>query len=198
MFKLVPLLVLPFLVLPGCMFIEQECDGDALSCVDAAITDNNGDPDGCDLAACVACVDACSGACLVLESYPPRYTCADASFDVYDFCPTWQPPQSVPSATDVVDLGCGAGDGEQLLVSAPSTGRIDVTHYDFGQGCCPDAIVVDVAMAGSTLGVTYTPTGDDCDCVCNLDVSYAIVDVPPGTWTLQAGLSAMTATVTVQ
>lgn len=189
--------LLSLLLLPGCVIVCDDCGVPPIDCVDAAMRDVNGDPDGCDLSACVSCVDECGVDCLVLESYPPQYACEDVSFDVYDFCPTWEPPTGAPRAASIEDLGCGAGDGEALLAEAPIAGHIDVTHYDFADGCCPDAIEVDVTATDSTLLVAYTPTGDDCDCVCGLDVSYAIVDVPAGTWTLQAGLSAITATVTV-
>lgn len=188
---------LALLVLSGCVFVGNDCDRPALDCVDAALITSSGQPDGCDLAACVTCVATCGGDCAVQETYPPRYACDDGTFDVYDFCPSWEPPVPGPYVTDVQDLGCGAGDGETLIAEGTAAGHLDVTHFDFADGCCPDAILPDVVASGSTLTVTYTVADDFCDCICGLDVSYAIVDVPAGTWTLAAGTNGKTASVTV-
>jgi hypothetical protein len=64
-------------------------------CEKVALADGLGDPDPCDVAACQACVDACGAECVVLDSYPPQYSCdGSQSFDVYDACPDWTFPEA--------------------------------------------------------------------------------------------------------
>ncbi len=189
----------------GCMLVgghgpPGRCDpGAATDCIEVAMH-ASGAPDGCDLAACVSCVDACPRGCAVMESYPPRYACdGEGTWDVYDTCPDWVPPGTTdtPRAEDVVDLGCGTAVGETLTAVAAGPGRISVVHTDYLVGCCPAAVEVDVLAAGSVLVVAYTLVDDDCECACMLDVSYDLVDVPYGTWTIVAGPSGATAVVTL-
>lgn len=170
--------------------------GASFDCAEVALRDGDG-PDACDLPACQHCVDACGADCMILESYPPQYSCGDTSWTVYDDCPDWTPPSSAePSAVEVSDEGCGI-EGATLDLSSTSAGRIDVTHTDYLLGCCPEDVQVDVSTTGSTLSVEYTLISDLCDCACLLDVSYAIVDVPAGRWTVEAPQSGATAEVDV-
>lgn len=188
------------LLLPGCVFVSRPSDCDAAAdCIDLSMTLPGGEPDGCDLAACVACAAECGGDCLVLESYPPQYQCADggASFDVYDTCPDWQPPPPTPGAEHVVDLGCGLSDQEDLLVVPTGADRVSVTHTDYADGCCPLSVDVSVDATDHALVVGYTPVDDFCDCICGLDVSYDLVGLTPGTWSLTAGTTPMTTTFTL-
>lgn len=171
--------------------------GDAATCWDAAILGSDGLPDPCDLEACVTCRDACGEDCATLESYPPQYACGSGSWSVYDVCPDWQLPTGAITAADVIDLGCGAGSGEQIYAAAGDDGRVAVTHFDYGLGCCPDSVQVDVVVTGSTLEVGYRPIDDLCDCACMLDVSYALVDVPSGTWTIESAATGAVTTVVV-
>lgn len=73
------------------------CSGaEPFDCGEVAISTTGGAADDCDLQACQACVDACGGDCVVLESFPPQYSCgADGSWSVYDFCEDW----TLPTAT---------------------------------------------------------------------------------------------------
>lgn len=65
-------------------------DTDALDCEEVAIRTAEGEVDECDLQACQACEEACEVGCLILESYPPQYSCeGEGTWDVYDFCPDW-------------------------------------------------------------------------------------------------------------
>lgn len=51
--------------------------------------------DDCFEQACEACVAECGFSCQTLESYPPQFNCEDGgSWDVYEFCPDWSPPDS--------------------------------------------------------------------------------------------------------
>ena len=178
----------------GCVGGEEPFD-----CEEVAITDADGNPDPCDVDACQECVDECGGGCAILESYPPQYACPGDSWSVYDFCPDWEPPTttSAPRSENVVDLGCGGEDTETLTATSTAAGTVAVTHIDYLLGCCPTEVQVDVAAAGQVLTVGYTLIDDLCECACMLDVSYDIVNVPAGAWTIEAGPYATSTTVTV-
>lgn len=186
------------LLLPSCMFVVPcpDCD-ELLTCHDVAIVDANGDADVCDVAACSHCVETCGADCVVRESYPPSYACPDAAWDVFDECPSWQPPTTAPHATDVAELGCGEPAEPTLTATSTVAGRIDVDHVDYALGCCPQALHVDVAVSGATLLVDYSLIDDFCDCACMLDTTYAIVDVPSGTWEVRSRVDGVSDTVTV-
>lgn len=186
-----------WVMISGCVFIAGGRD-EGPDCVSVAITDAAGDPDGCDLAACVTCAETCGSDCLIQESYPPQYSCGDeGAWSVEDFCPDWQPPSVEPSATHIADLGCGESEAEAIIAVAEGQGQIAVTHEGFATGCCPASVEVGVDRSGAVLVLDYIIPSDDCDCVCQLDVSYDIVDVPAGVWTLIAEASGVTASVTV-
>ena len=187
-------------LLGSCVMVPGDCPhcDDPPDCVEVAIRDANGDPDGCDLAACTTCADRCGEGCAILESFPPQYACEGESWDVYDFCPDWAPPGTAARAEDVVNLGCGEDESETLTAVASGIGTVSVVHDDYLLGCCPTWVDVGVDVAGAVLAVEYTLVDDLCDCACMLDVSYDLVDVPAGTWTIVAGPSGATASVTVQ
>ena len=44
---------------------------------------------------------------------------------------------AAPTATDIEDLGCGDFSGEVITPTSEASGRIDVLHTDYLQGCCP-------------------------------------------------------------
>lgn len=183
------------------LFILVGCPGDPsptqeIDCDQVTVADATGGPDACDHAACQSCSDSCGSDCSVRESYPPQYACPASSWDVYDFCPGWLAP-TTPFATDIVELGCGSTEGESLTATSTVPNRIDVVHSDFIGGCCPGAVRVDVAASGSTLTVDYALVNDLCECYCELDVSYSLVEVPSGNWTVVATPSGASATVTV-
>lgn len=167
-----------------------------LTCSDVAIRDGqSSQPDPCDLEACLACVDTCGEGCQILESYPPRYTCGGQSWDLYDVCPDWTPER--PVAVDIADPECGIDGGELLEATAPSAGRIEVAHRDAMTGCCPEALEIALDTADGVLAVDYTLVNDDCECACELDLEYAIDDVPAGSWTVVATDSGASVRVTV-
>ena len=188
-----------------CAYGEDTCTGsddphvETFDCEQVAIQRPDGTPDVCDLAACESCVDTCGGDCMVLESYPPQYSCgAEGSWSAYEECPDWTPPnQPEPRAKRIVDHGCGTDPGESLTAAADGPSKVAVTHVDAVVGCCPTEIQVDVvAHPDATLAVSYTLVGDDCDCACALDVSYDIAPVTSGSWTVVAP-SGATAPVSV-
>lgn len=197
-----------FILLVHACWFQNFCDPDgdnacittepsSLDCASVAILDAVGAPDACDRAACESCVDNCGDSCVVLESYPPQYSCGEASWDVYDQCAAWQQPGDI-YATDIENLSCGEQTGgEALSASSTQAGRIDVRHVDYGSGCCPQEVAVHIVAATQQLDIEYSPVNDFCECTCQLDVNYAIEGVPAGDWTLNAGYSGASATVTV-
>jgi hypothetical protein len=70
--------------------------------IGVAPRDSGNDDYGCDSLgddcfeqACQACVEECGMGCLTMESYPPQFACdGGGSWDVYEFCPDWQPEDS--------------------------------------------------------------------------------------------------------
>ena len=78
--------------LPLLALALSACETDktvSIDCEEIAILDDAGNPDPCDVQACEAAADGCSGGFAVWESYPPKYSCDGASFSVFDFCPDW-------------------------------------------------------------------------------------------------------------
>jgi hypothetical protein len=190
--------MLPLLpVLVGCFLTVDDHDTwpAQIDCGRVALRDADGTPDGCDVAACLECSEACGTDCAVLESYPPRYSCGSrGTWDVYDICPDWTPPVRVENVTD---LGCGTATEERLTAVVRSQGTIEVTHSDFAQGCCPTSIEVGVRASASTLLLEYTIADDPCECICGLDVRYTLVGVSPGDWTLLSSPSGARAEISV-
>ena len=72
-----------------------------------------------------------------------------------------------------------------VLVSSPAPGQIRVLHFDHSEGCCPE---ISVSAVGSLddrfIAVEVDLSKDFCDCICVLDVTYLLGDVPAGTWTV--------------
>ena len=65
---------------------------------------------------------------------------------------------AAPTATDIEDLGCGDFSGEVITPTSEASGRIDVLHTDYLQGCCPDGVEV-VGVSAGTWTITSTHSG---------------------------------------
>jgi len=75
-------------------------------------------------------------------------------------------------------------------------GQVNVMHESFSVGCCPTFTVqAFLDVQAGTIDTTYNTQPDPCDCICNLDGTYAIQGVPAGTWTLQAPGDSVQVTV---
>ena len=98
---------------------------------------------------------------------------------------------------DVVNLGCGVSKGIEDIQAVATAGTIDVAHLAFAEGCCPLGVVPTVGVSGGELSLSYQVVDDFCCCVCPLDVSYRIVNVPAGKWSLVSALSGLATSVTV-
>ena len=72
-----------------------------------------------------------------------------------------------------------------VLVVSPAPHQITVMHFDHSEGCCPEIYVMGLAyMNDQSIEVEVDLFDDFCDCICTLDVQYALGDVPPGLWTV--------------
>ena len=99
---------------------------------------------------------------------------------------------------DVVDLPCGYyEDAEQIVAVAPSAGTVDVTHLAFAIGCFPERVIPTVTVGKGELNLTYEVVNDFVDCVCSLGVTYRIINVPAGDWSLVSTTSGLSTPVTV-
>ncbi len=59
-------------------------------CERTAVKDSQGNPDPCDVDACLACERACDGNCFSIEGVMPNYTCDDGEmWTPDDVCPGW-------------------------------------------------------------------------------------------------------------
>ncbi|MCP4867310.1 MAG: hypothetical protein GY898_01150 [Proteobacteria bacterium] len=72
-----------------------------------------------------------------------------------------------------------------VLLSSPEPGVIEASHFSYSEGCCPDMIIDAFADPDTgVIDVDIDLSNDFCDCICMLDVTYTLGDVPAGTWTL--------------
>lgn len=73
----------------------------------------------------------------------------------------------------------------EAVSNAP--GELSVVHGAAEQGCCPELTVTGEAnQRRSEISVAYALSGDECDCVCMLDLSYTLTGIPSGSWTFIA------------
>jgi|GEM_PF-987337 len=98
----------------------------------------------------------------------------------------------------VIDhTGCLSFDGAATSSSTPpnqscisyeydGSGVLAITHANAGFNCCPDQLLVDVSLEGSTITITESETLDQggCDCLCLFDFEFWVVNLPPGEYRL--------------
>jgi len=87
---------------------------------------------------------------------------------------------------------CGSAGAEELQLSSPSASEVDVVHISFAEGCCPEYLLVSTEVDEDAMEITatYELGPDPCDCICMLDATYSLENVPTGTWTIQAGAAS--------
>lgn len=102
-----------------------------------------------------------------------------------------------PPAMAVEDaaIDCSLSEQPAGVYLTASAGRISVVDVDVLAGCCPAGVAVGLDVTGEVITPRYTPGADPCDCVCGLDTTYTITNVPAGTWTVDDGSHQSTATV---
>lgn len=80
---------------------------------------------------------------------------------------------------------CGDSTGG-LTASSNAVGELSVVHEAAQQGCCPTFLLsAEASQRRSEITVSYDLSQDDCDCVCDLDLSYTLIGIPSGAWTLR-------------
>jgi hypothetical protein len=82
---------------------------------------------------------------------------------------------------------CGDGDPDRPRASADaaSDGTITATLEGAEWGCCP-TVTADgsASMRSGRIDLNAVTTGDDCDCICALDLKVTFTGVPSGEWAL--------------
>lgn len=83
----------------------------------------------------------------------------------------------------------------RLDASLGGASTINIEHDNFEGNCCAD-LEVSLSDGGSTLTMVYTDVGEPCDCMCAFDLSYSLINVPSGSYTVYAG-GGVSDTVTI-
>jgi hypothetical protein len=67
------------------------------------------------------------------------------------------------------------------------SGMLHTTHYQAEYNCCPDDIVVSLAMAGQLIELTEAeiPHDPPCPCMCCYEVGATVVGLSPGIYTVE-------------
>lgn len=82
-------------------------------------------------------------------------------------------------------VNCGDSTGG-LAATSNAVGELSVVHEAAQQGCCPTFLLsAEASQRRSEISVSYDLSQDDCDCVCELDLSYTLTGIPSGAWTLR-------------
>ena len=77
-----------------------------------------------------------------------------------------------------------------------TAGHVRVHHNAHEANCCADFSLTATGSEDGGVSILYDEGEDECDCVCLYDLSYNLVGLPSGEWTISIpdGLSG---TVTV-
>lgn len=93
------------------------------------------------------------------------------------------------TVTNFVQADCDGDTAttESALSAEPgaSSGTVDVAHDAVSATCCVQLAAAAEAADG-TIAVTYSESGEPCDCMCRYDVSYTLGNVPAGDWSISA------------
>lgn len=73
----------------------------------------------------------------------------------------------------------------RLDASLAGSDSIRVSHDNFEGNCCAE-LTVTVSEGAGTLAMVYTDTGEPCDCLCSLDLTYTLTEVPSGSYSVTA------------
>ncbi len=74
---------------------------------------------------------------------------------------------------------------DDVLTVLTENGHVLVTHDNFDESACL-GFDINAALDGDIVRVTYTETGEPCDCISLYSLSYQIEGLPSGTYTLNA------------
>jgi hypothetical protein len=98
-------------------------------------------------------------------------------------------PESGPRMGDYSNSGClpvrdECGEDEIELTAEPGT--LHVLHRNALYNCCLDEITISVSLEGALLRLTEEEVlTDPCFCVCCYDVAGTVIDLLPGSYTVE-------------
>ena len=100
-------------------------------------------------------------------------------------------PALFPRIEGHSNSGCLSGGpreecGEDQIEFSAEPGLLHVLHQNALYNCCPDDIVISVTPNGNVLRLTEEELlTNPCYCVCCYDVEATVVDIGPGTYTVE-------------
>ena len=94
---------------------------------------------------------------------------------------------------------CVDGEGSSATLEVTydeSTGHVQVNHNAHQANCCAEFGLTATGSSAGQVSVVYEDSGMECNCICGFDLSYRLVGLPSGEWSVRVpdGLSG---TVTV-
>lgn len=96
----------------------------------------------------------------------------------------------------VVECSSDTTSAPEPLEITVADGIINVWHHRVQQGCCPELSVSAMQdLRHDLIEVEYDLYDDVCDCICDLDVRYALEGAYAGTFELTAAGDSATVTV---
>jgi len=117
-------------------------------------------------------------------------TDSDADSDTDTDSDTDADPTVSDTWTGCVDYSNYDACDDELTVVPDGSGAHAVSHVGYAFGCCPEDFEIHLQVIGSTIELTYETARDPCDCVCCLDATYTLANLPPGTWEIRAGTAS--------
>ncbi|PKK84695.1 MAG: hypothetical protein CVT49_02405 [candidate division Zixibacteria bacterium HGW-Zixibacteria-1] len=69
-----------------------------------------------------------------------------------------------------------------------TTGILSLVHVNAGFNCCPEQFLADITFGNDTITITENESYGEwgaCLCLCLFDVSYSIINLPPGQYTIK-------------
>ncbi len=93
---------------------------------------------------------------------------------------------------------CGEGETTATLEVTydESGGYVQVSHNAHQANCCAEFGLTATGSSAGQISVVYEDSGMECNCICGFDLSYRLVGLPSGEWSVRVpdGLSG---TVTI-
>ncbi len=168
---------------PDDIMVSLSVEGTLLRLTERAIV-----TDGCD---CMCCYNV---EATVVRLQPGTYTVEFCWFD-YDFyekrchIEEVEIPEDGPRVEDYSNSGCLRTEeqcGLDEIELATEPGTLHILHSNALYNCCPDDIVISVAVDENLIMLTEEEILlDPCYCLCCYEVEGTVVDIPPGAYTVE-------------
>ncbi len=103
-----------------------------------------------------------------------------------DFPPECPPFASAVQLTDCKTFGLAdPGDNEECAQwSYDGESVLSIAHINAAFNCCPGEISFDIDISDNVITVTENKEDQGCDCICVFDVSYDVIGIEPGSYTI--------------